>query len=290
MDARRSCVKAMMMAYLVSGVGATFVRAVVEEQTPSKSGTSNTQPVPIMMRRMGMADKNSFPDQSESMLMSKSIKGESKNSSGIVKKKKEKSYTDGSQKHSNGTSKGSDLKSKKKHTSKSSMKKIMSSKGKGGSTVTYPTRPPITVPVASPTQEPTGESTETESPTVEQTTLNPTSTPTSAPTAEPTPGPTQSPTAAPTFSPTFLPTTAPTLGPTAIPTLGPTLSPTTPPLFCFDPENETCGPDTWPQIPIENNQCGGSRNSPIVIPTQEFCEPVDYVFSVSCYCADFDIL
>lgn len=88
-----------------------------------------------------------------------------------------------------------------------------------------------------------------------------------------------------TVEPTEVVTVEPTMTPTQLPTVGPTFGPAVPaaepPLFCFNIDDETCGPNTWPDIDIPDNQCGGSRNSPIAITSNSFCEPVDYVFNVS---------
>jgi hypothetical protein len=54
-----------------------------------------------------------------------------------------------------------------------------------------------------------------------------------------------------------------------------------PPEFCFSATDPTCGPDSWPNLPIDNNECGGDRSSPVMITTTETCEAVDYFFDVS---------
>jgi hypothetical protein len=50
--------------------------------------------------------------------------------------------------------------------------------------------------------------------------------------------------------------------------------------FCFSSEQDDCGPHSWPDLPIEGNQCGGDRNSPIAISGSDICEPVNYMFTV----------
>jgi hypothetical protein len=54
-----------------------------------------------------------------------------------------------------------------------------------------------------------------------------------------------------------------------------------PPEFCFSATDPSCGPDSWPNLPIDNNECGGDRSSPVMITTSETCEAVDYFFDVS---------
>uniref|UniRef100_A0A7S3KZC9 carbonic anhydrase n=1 Tax=Amphora coffeiformis TaxID=265554 RepID=A0A7S3KZC9_9STRA len=135
--------------------------------------------------------------------------------------------------------------SSKKSTAKSAMKMkmMMNGKGKGkGKGKGVPALPSF-VPSVVPSAPPLTEN------------------PTSVPTSEPT-------TAAPT-------TTAPTASPTMSPTL-----PEEPPLFCFDPDNEVCGPPVWPEIPTpEENECGGRRQSPIQFESSDPCEPVEYIFN-----------
>ena len=182
--------------------------------------------------------------------------------------------------------------SKKKDSMKNSMKKVsmksFRSKGKGEgkgkghgnapSTSPTPTtmNPTVIFPSINPTRSPV-----TPNPN-QQPTPNPTLRPTPLPTSRPTSTPTRVPTVVPTFTPTSAPTTDPTTGPTSTPTLPPTI-PEEPPFFCFDVDDDTCGPGVWPKIPIEGNECGGDRNSPIAISSMDMCEPVDYIFSVRQY-------
>jgi hypothetical protein len=52
--------------------------------------------------------------------------------------------------------------------------------------------------------------------------------------------------------------------------------------YCYDPTDKLCGPLIWDQLDIPDNQCGGSRNSPIAIETEPLgeCEQLDYKFDV----------
>ena len=272
MDARHSCTRAVAvlatMAYLVSshslsrnnkfqqhyeGTKVDRVLAMMTMTKGKKAGDDT--PMQMKMKRMGMVKQNMHPDKKErpSKSMSMTVKGEKSSMSyKSIKEKKDASGKGGSNKHADKKTKGSMEKhSKKMHSTKSSMKKIMlksmmgKGKGKGGTTTPPPTNFPTQAPLPG-----------TATPTGERTTSSPTAT-------------------------TNEPTTSPT---TPGPTVSPTLSPTGPsgrPEFCFDPNDETCGPDVWPDLDTEGNQCGGSRNSPIAIPSLDFCEPVDYVFSVS---------
>ena len=116
-------------------------------------------------------------------------------------------------------------------------------------------------------------------------TSNPTMAPSPPPSASVAPTSAAPTTLAPT---TTAPTSAePTQSPvsTGVPTERPSI-PTSQSDFCFDVDNERCGPDSWPDLDIENNQCGGSRNSPVTLTTLDVCEPVDYVFDVSCRLID----
>jgi hypothetical protein len=215
------------------------------------------------------------------------------------------------QSHSMKPSKSSIEKSEKKqHSTKSAMEMISkkSNMSKGGSykmhmgmmnggkgietlspspTVTpYPTNSPYPTITAQPTT--TLSPGRTDSPTT-QNTPEPSLSPTTQITPEPSLSPTSSPvTEEPTLSP-ISPTVEPTLveetlAPTTLaPTQEPSTAPTvTPPLFCFDVD-EACGPGNWPDLDIDNNQCGGSRNSPITLTSTTTCEPVDYVFEVRTY-------
>ena len=166
----------------------------------------------------------------------------------------------------------------KKSSKKTStnMKMVMNFKGKGKGKGIGDSSAPSFVPSVAPfTENPTPVAS-SEPVTAEPTTMEPTTTePT---TTEPT---TTEPTTMEhtTMNPTTTePTTMqPSDNPTAFPSL-----PEEPPLFCFDINDEICGPPVWPEIPTsEENECGGLRNSPIEIESMDLCEPVDYVFSVS---------
>jgi carbonic anhydrase len=54
-----------------------------------------------------------------------------------------------------------------------------------------------------------------------------------------------------------------------------------PDVFSYDPDDEY-GPESWMYLPIENNECGGRRQSGIDIPTRP-CENTTspYIFKVS---------
>jgi carbonic anhydrase len=54
-----------------------------------------------------------------------------------------------------------------------------------------------------------------------------------------------------------------------------------PDVFSYDPDDEY-GPESWKYLPIENNECGGRRQSGIDIPTRP-CENATspYIFKVS---------
>jgi carbonic anhydrase len=55
------------------------------------------------------------------------------------------------------------------------------------------------------------------------------------------------------------------------------------PKFCYDPTDNTCGPDVWKFLPFEDNQCGGESNSPIELMTSdmdmEMCKHFRYIFN-----------
>ena len=50
--------------------------------------------------------------------------------------------------------------------------------------------------------------------------------------------------------------------------------------FSYD-LHATTGPDNWGKLDIENNQCGGTSNSPIAITTHDCDRYEDYVLNVS---------
>jgi hypothetical protein len=63
---------------------------------------------------------------------------------------------------------------------------------------------------------------------------------------------------------------------------GPSGTASTPLFFSYDP-NAYNGPSYWYRLNMEGNQCGGTRNSPIIISTTDSCEENengDYTFQV----------
>jgi carbonic anhydrase len=50
--------------------------------------------------------------------------------------------------------------------------------------------------------------------------------------------------------------------------------------FSYDP-NSDVGPQNWGLLPIEENACDGTKNSPIAVETTSCDRFEDYVFSVS---------
>ena len=50
------------------------------------------------------------------------------------------------------------------------------------------------------------------------------------------------------------------------------------PKYCYDPTDDTCGPQVWEFLPFTDNQCGGQRNSPIAISSTRQCTPLTYDF------------
>lgn len=50
--------------------------------------------------------------------------------------------------------------------------------------------------------------------------------------------------------------------------------------FSYDPHAEN-GPSNWGKLPIDDNQCDGTSNSPIAIQTYECDRYEDYILNVS---------
>jgi carbonic anhydrase len=51
-------------------------------------------------------------------------------------------------------------------------------------------------------------------------------------------------------------------------------------VYSYDPDNEF-GPANWAKVKVENNQCGGLKNSPIAVQTAACDEFQDYKLTVS---------
>ena len=50
--------------------------------------------------------------------------------------------------------------------------------------------------------------------------------------------------------------------------------------YSYDPANEF-GPDNWASVVVEDNQCGGLKQSPIAVSTMDCTDFEDYTLTVS---------